>query len=96
MQSVTITPDKATIELPVPENYIGKKIVVTYTIEEVSAPVPNTAEEVNTSAPDAGEKINVPVPNVVEPPGIPGKPPRTLHGSRTSTNGGSGTMHEHG
>ncbi|OCX52597.1 hypothetical protein BEL04_14205 [Mucilaginibacter sp. PPCGB 2223] len=84
MQSTIITPDKAAIELPIPENYIGKKIVVTYTIEEVNVPTPNTAEKVNASA-----------VNVVEP-AIPGKPPRTLHGSKTSTNGGSGTMHEHG
>jgi len=84
MQSVTITPNKATIELPIPENYIGKKIVLNYTIEEVNIPVPAVAEKVNT-----------PAPNVVEP-AHPGVPPKTLHGSATSTNGGSGTMHEHG
>jgi hypothetical protein len=37
MKSTIITPDHAAIELPIPESYIGKKVEVTYTIEEVVA-----------------------------------------------------------
>jgi len=37
MKSAIITPDHASIELPIPESYIGKKVEVTYTIEEVTA-----------------------------------------------------------
>lgn len=37
MKSAIITPDHASIELPIPERYIGKKVEVTYTIEEVAA-----------------------------------------------------------
>lgn len=37
MKSAIITPDHASIELPIPESFIGKKVEVTYTIEEVMA-----------------------------------------------------------
>ena len=84
MKSTIIIPDKTTIELPVPEDYIGKKIVVTYTIEEVNTPAPNVAE-----------KVNVPVLNVVKPASAGGTP-RTLGGSKTSATGSSSTQHEHG
>ncbi len=44
MKSAIITPDHASIELPIPESYIGKKVEVTYTIEEVMAePTPTEA-----------------------------------------------------
>lgn len=84
MQSATITPAKAMIELPIPENYIGKNIVVTYSIEEVNTPIP-----------DIAEKVNTPVLNVAKPASVGGSP-RTLGGSKGSTTGGSGAQHEHG
>ncbi len=57
MKSAIITPDHASIELPIPESYIGKKVEVTYTIEEVTADATLTSVSLESKKPSEFERI---------------------------------------
>lgn len=57
MKSAIITPDHASIELPIPESYIGKKVEVTYTIEEVTADTTLTSVSLKPQKPSEFGRI---------------------------------------
>jgi len=57
MKSAIITPDHASIELPIPESFIGKKVEVTYTIEEVTVDATPTSASFEPKKPSEFGRI---------------------------------------
>ena len=57
MKSAIITPDHASIELPIPESFIGKKVEVTYTIEEVMVDAQPTSASLEPQKPSEFGRI---------------------------------------